>query len=103
MKVIFSNRMILLVAALSGVALILINDQFFGKPREREITEVPVAFWAWRTQAPNNIEVQKAFTVTNAKTLFLRAGQFDLVNGEGAADSTAKRPDTFDERIAFGL
>ena len=45
------------------------------------MSEVPITFWAWRTQAPTNDEVQKVFMAMNAKTLFLRAGQFDAADG----------------------
>ncbi len=49
------------------------------RPRVLTPDEVPIAFWAWRTQTPRTVEVQNAFATTTAKTLFLHAGQFDIV------------------------
>ncbi len=43
--------------------------------------DVPVAFWAWRTQAPSQAEVERAMHETGARTLFLRAGQFHSEGG----------------------
>lgn len=80
MKVLRSYYAILFTAAIS-VMLFLLSLYAFSKPRVLAVNEVTVAFWAWRTQAPADAEVQKAFTATNSKTLFLRAGQFDVVNG----------------------
>jgi hypothetical protein len=37
--------------------------------------DVAVAFWAWRTNAPAESEVENAARQTKAQTLFLRAGQ----------------------------
>ena len=37
--------------------------------------DVPVAFWAWRTEAPAETEVVRISRETRAHTLFLRAGQ----------------------------
>jgi len=51
---------------------------FFKKPRVLAVHEVPIAYWAWRTNAPDPVDVEKAFKVTNAKTLFVRSGQFDF-------------------------
>jgi hypothetical protein len=45
------------------------------------IDEVPVAFWAWGTNAPDPEHIQRVFAATKARTLFLRAGQFDAVKG----------------------
>ena len=49
-----------------------------NKPRVLAVDEVPIAYWAWRTNAPGPVDVEKAFAVTHAKTLFIRAGQIDL-------------------------
>jgi hypothetical protein len=70
----------LMLGAMSVIA-VLLGQYYFSRPRVLAVSEVPIAFWAWRTQAPDRAEVQKAFAATKAKTLFLRAGQFDLVNG----------------------
>ena len=80
MKVFRSYYAILFTGTLS-VVLFLLSLYAFNKPRVLAVNEVPIAFWAWRTQAPSNDEVQKAFAATNAKTLFLRGGQFDVING----------------------
>lgn len=76
----FTKHATILTGALS-IALVLLGAYLFNKPRVLAVNEVPIAFWAWRTNAPSDVEVQKAFAATNAKTLFLRARQFDLVNG----------------------
>lgn len=49
-----------------------------SKPRALTVDEVPIAYWAWRTNAPGPVDVEKAFAVTNAKTLFIRAGQIEI-------------------------
>lgn len=73
------RRMIILTAAF-GVVVLFLHAHYFSKPRLLAVSEVPIAFWAWRNHAPTNTEVQNALSATNAKTLFLRAGQLDLVN-----------------------
>lgn len=45
------------------------------RPRVWATTEVPVAFWAWRINAPTIAEVEIAQRAAQAQTLFLRAGQ----------------------------
>lgn len=40
--------------------------------------DVPVAFWAWRNQAPADRDVRAAFEDEGAKTLFIRAGQIEF-------------------------
>lgn len=85
MRVVCSKRIILFSAVALSAALFLLTNHFFSRPRVLAVSEVPIAFWAWRTQAPSSDEMQKVFTATNAKTLFLRAGQFD------AADVEVKR------------
>lgn len=76
----FSTRAILALSALS-VALALLVNYYFIPPRILAVSEVPIAFWAWRTKVPSEAEIARAFAATNAKSLFLRAGQFDLTNG----------------------
>jgi hypothetical protein len=75
-----SKRTILLLSAMS-FALCLWGNHYFRQPRVLAVSEVPIAFWAWRTNAPSEAEINKAFAATNAQTLFLRAGQFDLAKG----------------------
>ena len=66
--------LLLLLAVLAG-------SFYAPQPRPRAVSEVPIAFWAWRRNAPSERELQKAAAATKAKILFLRAGQIDLVNG----------------------
>jgi hypothetical protein len=47
-------------------------------PRNWAANETPIAFWAWRTEAPTPDDLRRS----NATRLFLRAGQFDLAQGE---------------------
>ena len=56
----------------------------FSNPRPRvwSVDEVPVAFWAWRTQSPDELDVQAAVEKTQAQVLFLRAGQIDYQDGK---------------------
>ncbi len=74
-----SKRIIFLIILLALAAGSL--AMFTGKPRVLAVNEVPIAFWAWRTQTPDSAELAKVFAATNAKTLFVRAGQFDLTGG----------------------
>ena len=68
---------------LTGTVLIGLSILYnrFDRPRVLAVNEVPIAFWSWRTQAPSAQDVQAAFAATNARTLFLRAGQFDSMDG----------------------
>lgn len=75
-------KRIVLLAGTLGLILVLLSVYFSGRPCALAVSEVPIAFWAWRTQAPTEIEVQTALAATNAKTLFQRAGQFDFAGGE---------------------
>lgn len=75
------SKQVILTLGMMSVAAVLLGNYYFSRPRVLAVNEVPLAFWAWRTNAPSNVEVQKAFAATSAKTLFLRAGQFDLVKG----------------------
>jgi hypothetical protein len=70
-------RRILFPTAVAGALTVLL----FGierKPPVIAVGEVPIAFWAWQTNAPVQSDVDKAIQATNAKFLFVRAGQFDL-------------------------
>jgi hypothetical protein len=51
-------------------------------PRVWAAMEVPIAFWAWRNEAPAEEEVEQAARRTRAQTLFLRAGQIDYDDGK---------------------
>lgn len=75
------KRVVFLIGAV-GVVVFVLHVYYSERPRVRAVGEVPVAFWAWRTEAPGEADVQRAFAATNAKSLFLRAGQFDLADAE---------------------
>ena len=47
----------------------------------RSVENTPIAYWSWRTQAPSETEVHRAFETANVKTLFLRAGQMETTDG----------------------
>ncbi len=71
-------------AALFGSAILLLfiaANYYPAKPRPHAINEVPIAFWAWRINTPDEADVDAASTATKAKILFIRAGQIELENG----------------------
>ncbi len=72
-------------AKLIGVAAVLliaaVSLSFQRKPRVWPAAETPVAFWAWRNQAPSEADVRAAIQQTKARAIFLRAGQIDLADG----------------------
>ncbi len=71
-------------AALFGSAILLFfiaANYYPVKPRPRAISEVPLAFWAWRITTPDEADVDAAATATKAKILFIRAGQIEFENG----------------------
>jgi Protein of unknown function (DUF3142) len=72
-------RVVYACVILAAVSLVSI---FHARPRVWAVDEVPVAFWAWRTQAPDKLDVQAALARTRAKVLFLRAGQIDYQDGK---------------------
>src|ERR1044072_1780677 len=77
-----TSRWVRLVYAgviLTSVSLISV---FIARPGVWAVDEVPVAFWAWRTQSPDAIDIQDAVEKANAQVLFLRAGQFDYQDGK---------------------
>lgn len=78
-RILIGTRFALFGAALSLV-LIFIAIRLAGSPPAWRPHEVPVAFWSWRSEAPSNAEIRRAFDATNAQTLFLRAGQIDVVD-----------------------
>lgn len=69
-----------LVAA-SVVSLVSAAWRWASAPRAWAASEVPVAFWSWRAEAPSEEEFGSATEATGARELFLRAGQFDLTGG----------------------
>jgi hypothetical protein len=64
---------------LTSVSLVSI---FHARPRVWAVDAVPVAFWAWRTQSPNEVDVQAAVEKAKAQVLFLRASQIDYQDGK---------------------
>jgi hypothetical protein len=52
------------------------------KPRVWPAVEVPIAFWAWRNQTPTEVDVRAAIDKTQARAIFLRAGQIDYQSGK---------------------
>lgn len=72
-------RVVYASVILTSVSLISI---FHASPRVWKVDEVPVAFWAWRTQSPDQLDIQTAVEKTKAEVLFLRAGQIDFQDGK---------------------
>ena len=68
------------VLVLAGVVFVAVAVSFHEprKPRALAVGEVRVAFWSWRTRVPSQAELEESFAPTRAKTLFLRAGQFEV-------------------------
>jgi hypothetical protein len=61
-------------------ATILIVITLFSrpqKPRAWQVDEMPIAFWAWQNQAPNQRDVLAAVDALSTRVLFIRAGQID--------------------------
>lgn len=75
MKLSPRKRVAILLVGIAIPAFVVFK--VMSKPRVLAVNEVPIAYWAWRTNAPDPIDLEKAFAITNAKILFLRAGQFD--------------------------
>ena len=67
-------RVVYASVILTSVSLVSI---FHARPRVWKVDEVPVAFWAWRTRSPNELDIQTAVEQAKAEVLFLRAGQID--------------------------
>ncbi|HKQ74276.1 MAG TPA: DUF3142 domain-containing protein [Blastocatellia bacterium] len=68
----------LLFAVMCGLPLL---HAAITAPRTWATVETPVAFWAWRAQAPTAAEVEQVKRQTGARLLFLRAGQLDYEQG----------------------
>ena len=76
------SRFAVVVYTAIVIASISIASVFYGRPRRWTVAEVPVAFWAWRTQAPDEFDLRTAMETTGARTVFLRAGQIDYRDGK---------------------
>jgi hypothetical protein len=72
-------RVVYASVMLASVSLVSI---YHARPRVWTVDEVPIAFWAWRTQSPDALDVQAAVVRANAQVLFLRAGQIDYQDGK---------------------
>lgn len=73
-------------AKLLGVAAVVliataVSLSLHRKPRVWSAAETPIAFWAWRNQAPSDADVRAAIESTRTRAIFLRAGQIDLTDG----------------------
>jgi hypothetical protein len=74
-------------AQLVCLALLLLTaaaviSGFRHYPRVWRAAETPVTFWAWRNQAPAEADVSAAIHQTNARAIFLRAGQINIQDGK---------------------
>src|SRR5438067_7727150 len=67
---------IMLIAAAAVIA------RLYGRPRPWQASEVPIAFWAWRNQAPSEMDLRKAVEIHHARAIFLHAGQIDYQDGK---------------------
>src|SRR5258705_8249064 len=76
-----TSRMARVVYAGVILTSVSIVSIFHGKPRVWTVDEVPVAFWAWRTESPASADIRAAVEKAQAEVLFLRAGQIDYQNG----------------------
>lgn len=72
-------RVVYASVILTSVSLVSI---FHARPRVWAADEVPVAFWAWRAQSPEQTDIQAAVEKAKARVLFLRAGQIDYQDGK---------------------
>ena len=70
--------------AYAGVILACVSlvSIYHTRPRVWAVDEVPVAFWAWRSQSPDKLDIQTAIDRAKAQVLFLRAGQIDYQDGK---------------------
>src|SRR5262245_16373691 len=80
---------IALPPGLSGVCLsvllmtgVVVVFRINRRPRPWRVQDVPIAFWAWRNQTPNEADTRRAIEITRARALFLRAGQIDYQQGK---------------------
>jgi hypothetical protein len=82
-----ANPVVKLKRAIAFGAVCVVSVSVIGLYRHSHRTlvwrpgELPVAFWAWQSRAPEQSDVEAAINRTGASTLFLRAGQIDLEAG----------------------
>lgn len=77
-----TSRLARVVYASVILACVSLVSIYHARPRVWAVDEVPVAFWAWRTQSPDARDVQAAVRQADAQVLFLRAGQIDYQDGK---------------------
>jgi hypothetical protein len=77
----FAPTMLALAAGAFAAAALAAGWRHAHAPRVWKPAEVPLAFWAWRSETPSQAEVERAARETGARALFLRAGQMDLKSG----------------------
>ncbi len=72
-------------------------------PRTWATAETPVAFWAWRAQAPTADEINQVKRRTAASMIFLRAGQLDYENGRlrRIRAVEGKLPDSIETHLVY--
>ena len=101
MTIPYPKLFIFFVVALSGASYFAFRSQ--NKPRILAVDEVPIAFWAWWTNAPDTQHVRRVFAATKAHTLFLRTGQFDSVNGnlQRVRNVSGKLPSSVDLHLVY--
>jgi hypothetical protein len=73
-----SRRIIVVLTIAVVVGLTSIGSRLYEQPRALSADEVPIVFWHWRTPAPEARDISNAVTKAKMRTLFIRAGQFDL-------------------------
>ncbi len=94
----------LLFAVMCGLPLL---HAAITAPRTWATVETPVAFWAWRAQAPSAAEIEQVKRQTGAKLLFLRAGQLDYEQGRLRRNLrriravSGKLPDTIETHLVY--
>jgi hypothetical protein len=76
-----SPRLAVTCAATAVLTLASVAWSLHRKPKAWRPDEVPIAFWAWRNEAPSDADVLRAIQATKTQTLFLRAGQIDFQDG----------------------
>jgi hypothetical protein len=75
------NARVVCAAGALMLAAVAISS-FHRKPRVWLVGEVPIAFWAWRNQAPTDVDVREAIDKAHAGAIFLHAGQIDYQDGK---------------------
>ena len=76
-----SPKLSFICAVLAGTTLTSTAWSLYRRPRVWSPHEVPIAFWAWRNEAPAETDLLDCAQKAQARTLFLRAGQIDLQEG----------------------